>query len=197
MNVSHALHVGYAWGMYQHLDEIRDFATLIVRMQARRLLEIGAHRGGTTACFASLCPDLVVSVDLPDGLWGGIGVKGADARDRAMAKIAPHVRPIRGNSQDPLVMDAVLQASDSQLFDVLFIDGDHSLAGVTADWENYASRVRPGGVVAFHDILHCERHTRDRVDVPEFWDKLKSLGTFRTEEFVANQGWGGIGVVHV
>lgn len=35
--------------------------------------------------------------------------------------------------------------------DFLFIDGDHSEAGVNQDWENWHRFVVPGGVVAFHD----------------------------------------------
>jgi predicted O-methyltransferase YrrM len=35
--------------------------------------------------------------------------------------------------------------------DFLFIDGDHSEAGVNQDWEEWHRFVVPGGVVAFHD----------------------------------------------
>jgi len=36
--------------------------------------------------------------------------------------------------------------------DLLFIDGDHSAAGLTGDWENWVPKVEPGGIVAVHDI---------------------------------------------
>jgi cephalosporin hydroxylase len=35
--------------------------------------------------------------------------------------------------------------------DLLHIDGDHSMKGCLADWENYRGLVRPGGLVLFHD----------------------------------------------
>ena len=35
--------------------------------------------------------------------------------------------------------------------DFLFIDGDHSEAGVQKDWEEWSRCVMPGGIVAFHD----------------------------------------------
>ena len=34
---------------------------------------------------------------------------------------------------------------------LLFVDGDHSQAGVWADQENWVHHVPPGGIVAFHD----------------------------------------------
>lgn len=36
--------------------------------------------------------------------------------------------------------------------DILHIDGDHSLEGVTRDYENWAKFVRPGGAILFHDV---------------------------------------------
>jgi predicted O-methyltransferase YrrM len=35
--------------------------------------------------------------------------------------------------------------------DLVFIDGDHSEAGVRTDWEDWHDFVEPGGVVLFHD----------------------------------------------
>jgi predicted O-methyltransferase YrrM len=35
--------------------------------------------------------------------------------------------------------------------DFLFVDGDHSLAGIRCDWETWAPRIRTGGILALHD----------------------------------------------
>jgi hypothetical protein len=35
--------------------------------------------------------------------------------------------------------------------DLVFIDGDHSEAGVRADWDGWHGFVEPGGAVVFHD----------------------------------------------
>jgi len=35
--------------------------------------------------------------------------------------------------------------------DLVFVDGDHSEAGVRADWEGWHGVVAPGGAVVFHD----------------------------------------------
>jgi hypothetical protein len=37
---------------------------------------------------------------------------------------------------------------------LLWIDGDHTYQGATADIDNFAHHLRPGSVVAFHDVLN-------------------------------------------
>ena len=37
--------------------------------------------------------------------------------------------------------------------DYVFIDGDHSLEGITADWAFWSSRVISGGIIALHDTV--------------------------------------------
>jgi predicted O-methyltransferase YrrM len=44
------------------------------------------------------------------------------------------------------------------LVDYVFIDGDHSLKGITEDWAFWGSRVAPGGVIALHDTLTTPGH---------------------------------------
>ena len=38
-------------------------------------------------------------------------------------------------------------------FDLVFVDGDHSLDGITADWAHWTERLARGGIVALHDTL--------------------------------------------
>ena len=49
--------------------------------------------------------------------------------------------------------------------DLLFIDGDHSYDGVRADFELYGRLVRPGGLIALHDVNEDFR-TRRGVETP-------------------------------
>lgn len=37
---------------------------------------------------------------------------------------------------------------------VLWIDGDHSYAGTKTDFDCFARHLAPGGIIAFHDVLH-------------------------------------------
>jgi len=41
--------------------------------------------------------------------------------------------------------------TDNTKIDILFIDGDHSGAGVLNDWNNFKNFVNPGGFICFYD----------------------------------------------
>lgn len=54
----------------------------------------------------------------------------------------------------------------------LFIDADHRYSGVRADFELYAPLVRPGGLIAFHDISD---NTQPGVEVNKLWSEIKQI----------------------
>lgn len=69
---------------------------------------------------------------------------------------------IVGVDNDPrclgLDLSAILVSGDSQLMswdmgpiDFVFVDADHAEASVAADIRNWHGRLKPGGIVAFHD----------------------------------------------
>ncbi len=77
--------------------------------------------------------------------------------------------------------------------DLLFVDGDHSYTGVRADFEVYAPFVRPGGVVAFHDIAVQPLPN----EVARFWDEIKPR--YRHKEILHSRAKDamGIGVIEL
>ena len=38
--------------------------------------------------------------------------------------------------------------------DLLFLDGDHSYEAVLQDFEDWAPKIKPGGLLAMHDVVH-------------------------------------------
>lgn len=66
---------------------------------------------------------------------------------------------------------------------VLWIDGDHSFEGATSDFELFAPHLRPGGVIAFHDVMHCAAVT----DV--FADRVLRSDEFDRAGVVGSIGW--------
>lgn len=166
--------------MLQDEREIAALADLFKREGVRSYLEIGSKFGGSLARVAGAMPagSRIVAVDMPNGTkaWPqssaalqdiviDLGRKGYDARVEF------------GDSQKPFTVKKVEWMGP---FDAIFIDADHRLPGVTADWQNYGPM---GRLIAFHDIAWCRAPdwVGTRIDVPQFWDSIK--GGYRHEEF--------------
>lgn len=160
--------------------EINALAALAAREGVRSFLEIGSKFGGSLERIARVLPagSRIVSVDLPCGTkaWAQSepSLKAVISKLRVMGHDA---QVIWGSSQAVAVIEAVRALGP---FDLVFVDGDHRMAGVTADWINYGPM---GKIVAFHDIAwrRAPEWVGTRIDVPEFWNAIK--GDFRHEEF--------------
>ena len=154
------------------------------------LLEIGSSFGGSLKRMAAVMQKgaRIVSVDLPlddtpkflnplDSLKDTcrkIGLKGGN------------VELIVGDSHSKAVVERVREYGP---FDFVFIDGDHSYAGMKADWENYGPM---GKIVGFHDIGGALPGCR------RCWLEIKDSSGYRTEEFIHGipAPEYGIGIVH-
>jgi O-antigen/teichoic acid export membrane protein/predicted O-methyltransferase YrrM len=179
-------------GSHQRPTEILPFLQRASTLRPQRILEIGTGDGGTTILLSRVSDSVewLAGVDLL--------VKNKP-RIRRLAPTAQTVVLIDGPSTASPTFDRVVQALDGALLDVLFIDGDHSYEGVRADYERYSHLVRPGGLIAFHDI--CEdHHTRFgrftgayAGGVPIFWREV-SASSSETQEFVDDRAQDGCGI---
>ena len=184
------------------IQEVTELAALLVLLRDRNInniLEIGSEAGGTLWAFCQVTnPDgLKISLDLPTGNSGsGIYADPNEYMQRVelMSSFAKDVWCIAGDSHYQSSKDKVVAGLHGELLDFLFIDGDHSEEGVRQDYEMYSPLVRPGGLIALHDIKESQFHTHRGCFVHKFWQSLKG----RKAEIMANQQqWGGIGVVFV
>ena len=190
----HILADGYRVGMLQQPDELAQFLLWLEDggvLPGEIVIEIGSHRGGTACVWAGVVSDLVLAVDLPHGVGGGLTDAELADRDALMGSLHPHVQFVLGNSQEMSTIHAVSRILNGRLADLLFIDGDHRYAAVAADWSNYRGFVRPGGVIAFHDLI----------DASAEWD-LGVSRFFQTlpdpkHTFTIGAAWGGIGAIVV
>jgi len=66
---------------------------------------------------------------------------------------------------------------------------------VESDYEDYREFVRPGGIIAFHDIV--EKQPFETNQVHQFWQQIRKQTA--TEEFISDpdQCGFGIGIVRV
>jgi predicted O-methyltransferase YrrM len=134
-------------------------AALLERLAAgrRRVVEIGVYEGSSAVV---LCRALDPAAELhlidpfghhPDALRPGWGATEAATR-RVVARAARDGGP-------KVVWHVAFSADVARGWaagpaDLVFIDGDHSEAGVRTDWEQWSPLVAPGGVVLFHDARH-------------------------------------------
>ena len=179
-----------------------EFSSLLEafrRLGPKTILEIGTAKGGTLFAFTALAGEGadIISVDLPAGRFGGGGFW-LSARWRMYEDFSnPNQRLslIRADSHSPAALAEVKQILDGKPVDFLFIDGDHSYEGVKRDYEMYSPLVRPGGMIAFHDITGSSPELVG--GVPVFWRELKAGR--EVVEFIdsPNQNGFGIGVLTV
>ncbi len=163
----------------------------VAKINPSNVLEIGTKHGGTFRCWCSLSsPDgLKISVDLPAGEFGGLNMQ---EYQKASSRIEQWSgRRIVGDSHEDKTIEAVSNLLVQQKLDFLFIDGDHSYQGVRADYLNYSRFVRPGGLIAFHDIVDSEHHRKLGCHVAKFWAELDGIKS----ECVHSTTWGGIGIL--
>ncbi len=171
-------------------SEITRLARAVAALRPKVILEIGTARGGTLLIWSSLASETVISCDLQD-----MRVQGE--LFRAFPPPGSHCRVtlLSGNSHQPAFRQRVAAALGGRKADFLFIDGDHTVGGVTADFNDYREFVRPGGLIGFHDIV--ERQPLPTNQVYHLWKDIKDR--YPSEEFVHDpkQCGFGIGVIRL
>jgi len=197
----------HGYGLYRHINALHEpsettrLAALVQQLQPKRILEIGTCWGGSLFVWCRTNPqaELIVSMDLPGGQFGG-GYHAA--REKLYREFAFDRRNLQ---LELLRVDSHLHASFEKVrgllgghqIDFLFIDGDHTFEGVRQDFAMYSPLLAPGGLIALHDIntKASDHHVRD------FWQQLRAnpARSLRYEEIVANPSRGeyGLGLIWV
>lgn len=139
-----------------------------------RIVEIGSWQGKSTVCLArglrgKIAPRLTC-IDPFDasGDARSVGTYGA----RADAPGTPLRRRFEQNLCDSGLIDLIdvhqgfsheIAADFDEPIDLLFVDGDHDYAAVRRDVRDWAPKIRPGGVLALHDVVHAQHDGPRRV----------------------------------
>ena len=139
-------------------EEITDFLKLLLEKKTNNILQIGLGHFAATHFSLSLLLNKVTTIEYDDThvsrYLKEIGVTGRNtvAHD---GNIVSHVNSgktftetiINGDSTDENVISSV----KNEIFDAVFIDGNHSYEYVKKDLQNYSPFVKEGGIVALHD----------------------------------------------
>jgi predicted O-methyltransferase YrrM len=123
----------------------------------QNFLEVGSAGGGNTFTFHHFFnPSNVVIVDDNNHPKHGL-------RPNTLKHI--EIKEFIGNSQGPEAKEFIKNLN--MMFDLMFIDADHSYEGVKNDTNNYLEFLNKDGFLLFHDIEVCE-------GVKEWHNELKN-----------------------
>jgi cephalosporin hydroxylase len=179
----------------------KEIIGLAAELQARRpkvIVEVGTAAGGTLFLAASFAADdaLLISVDLPQGLFGGGYPDWKMPLYKSFARPGQRIELIRDDSHAPHVLQQVKDLLAGRTIDYLFLDGDHSYEGVKEDFEKFLPLVSKDGLVAFHDIAKDRSPQPDHF-VSDFWNEIKQDYEHRELIQDPNQSKCGLGLLFI
>lgn len=132
---------------------------------APRAVEIGSWQGKSTVCIAQGLRDKpgaqLTCIDPFDASGDDESKDAYDGRKNELD--GPLRRAFEDNLQGSGVRDLVdvcvgfshdhVDTVDDSL-DLVFLDGDHSFEAIKRDFEDWSPKVKPGGILAMHDVVH-------------------------------------------
>jgi len=117
------------------------------------VVDLGTYHGTSSAHIHKYCPQVkwIYAIDIrqPDP-------------QRSLIRDLPRVKFVKGYS------DACAEQFADESVDLIFIDADHSQAGVLKDLVAWAPKIRRGGVIAGHDY-GSRRHPGVKRAVDDFF----------------------------
>jgi len=141
---------GDAW---QYADINTALLGLGAALQPVSYLEIGVRRGRSLAMLAAAAPTCrIVACDLFIQDYAGMENPGPDFVRAELARSGRHgeLSFLIGDSHR--VLPAYFDEEPDAYFDLITVDGDHSVRGARADLATVMPRLRVGGALVFDDV---------------------------------------------
>lgn len=116
---------------------------------AKRIVEIGVFEGFTTRLLAERADPGAVIYGVDPFFSGRLGISWGER----IARSYNHEHLTSGKVRFVAKLSTEVAEDVPSPVDLVFIDGDHSLDGIKADWAFWKERLTPGGIIALHDTL--------------------------------------------
>lgn len=157
---------------------------IVAAVRPRLLVELGTQHGLSFFCFCqSMAEHQIDGLCYAVDTWAGDEHTGSYGNDifESVQKVGRQQFPSIAYLMRMLFNDALAHFSDASI-DLLHIDGLHTYEAVSEDFHNWYPKVRPGGVILFHDI---QARMMD-FGAWRFWEEIQPQ--YNTFEF--KQGFG-------
>lgn len=188
---------------------------LIIRnlmgVECKKVLDIGTLWGGSIITMMQhKSPAYFVSIDMFNGFYKdltGFDIDPTVGKTNTIELVTKNIEQynqhghkyklVKGSSHDKKIIDEVHSLLSNSV-DLLFIDGDHTKAGVIQDWNDYSGLVSKNGVVVFDDhwsgeLSHHGWKNKSHWEEPERMDVVGAYKEIsKTQNFIDN--WEEIGL---
>lgn len=139
-------------------------------------VEIGVFEGACTALIAKSIPEKAILYGIDPFFKGKLGIcyeKLITKRQLAKFRVKRKVRLV-----EKLSFDAVQDVPEN--IDFIFIDGDHTWAGIQKDWNDWSKKVKVGGIIALHDTSASEAFPsfENQESIKFFSEVIRKDGSF-------------------
>jgi hypothetical protein len=161
--------IAYAPAVQQCREEFHDFVEMLrVRGLRGSCLQIGLGPSGAAHVLMKKVFDKAWTLEIDE----------AKIRNYSLRVGNPYIDGVLiGDSHDQDMTSRLCSVLGIMpgTVDCVFIDGDHTLDGVSKDFAYYASLVRPGGVIALHDAVKRPTY-EDEIQVWKLVEKIRGHG---------------------
>lgn len=146
--------VGYNFQYFKHELLWTDYEDthFIVNLLRRKtnILEIGTHLGYTTENIARVCTGSILTIDIVRDME--ISTKFQNNEILTRAESGSKITST--NVRRKLISSDDFFKSNTEKFDGVLIDGDHSYEQVKKDSINAITATKAGGIVVWHDVYN-------------------------------------------
>ena len=166
------------------VDHLAFGYDLVAAIRPKLLVELGTHKGLSYFTFCQAMKEHEV-----DGLCYAVDTfEGDDHTDKYDESV---FKAVNSHNRDHyhgfsyllrMRFNEALQHFDTDSVDLVHVDGLHTYDAVAEDFAGWLPKVKPGGLMLFHDV---QARVKD-FGVWRFWDEIRD----RHETFTFNHGFG-------